>query len=102
MTVINLPEGVTVIGNEAFFQDNFRTIHIPSTVTTIGDKAFIYCNKLEEITIPESVTSMGTMVFLGCDKLKAVTVTPGSYAEQYCKANKIPYQYADSADWLGK
>ena len=71
-------------------------------MTTIGDKAFLYCNKLEEITIPESVTSMGKLVFLGCGSLKAVTVTPGSYGEQYCKDNQLPYQYADSADWLGK
>lgn len=61
------------------------------TVTAIGDKAFSCCDALTSVTIPDGVTTIGDYVFAGCAALKSISVTPGSYAEQYCIDNDLPY-----------
>ena len=45
---------------------------IPNGVTSIGDKAFYYCTSLASITIPDSVTSIGKGSFCDCDGLNSV------------------------------
>lgn len=53
---INLAEGITSIGINAFQYNNCKTITIPSTVTSIGDNAFYKQNReaaWETITIEE-------------------------------------------------
>lgn len=51
---INFPDGLTTIGDSAFFNAGFRSLTIPYTVTTIGVSAFAgtYSNEssLEELT----------------------------------------------------
>ena len=62
---ITIPEGVTSIGDSAFYWSGLTSITIPESVTSIGDGAF-YCSGLTSITIPEGVTSIGDGVFYGC------------------------------------
>ena len=45
---------------------------IPEGVTAIGEKAFYECYSLTSVTIPSSVTSIGGEAFYGCAKLKEV------------------------------
>jgi hypothetical protein len=45
---------------------------IPDGVTSIGDYAFYSCRSLTSITIPESVTSVGDSAFLGCSSLTGI------------------------------
>ena len=64
VTKITIPEGVTSIGDWAFYECSSLTeITIPDSVTSIGDSAFDGCTSLTEITIPDSVTSIGDRVF---------------------------------------
>jgi hypothetical protein len=60
---IKIPDSVTTIGNEAFFNCGLTNIVIPDSVTTIGNKAFISCYELTNITIPNGVTSIGDDAF---------------------------------------
>lgn len=61
---VELPEGLTSIGNYAFWHAaNIETIHIPSSVTKIGEYAFAQCSKLTSIDIPNSVTTIGQRAF---------------------------------------
>jgi len=74
ITSIIIPQGVTVIGNHAFYLcGDLQTITIPEGVTDIGYWAFDGCKKLSSITLPKSLTSMGDSVFSGCSSLKTVT-----------------------------
>ncbi len=68
------------------------TITVPNGVTTIGDRAFYECTSLESITIPNSVTSIGDWAFSGCTNLTSITipnsVTYLDYAFYYCTSLK--------------
>lgn len=57
LSSINIPEGVTVIGDRAFFAANLSSIAIPSTVTSIGEHAFGQ-NKLKSITFAKCASTL--------------------------------------------
>ena len=69
-----IEDGVTRIGNYAFFYcRSLTSITIPDSVTSIGNWAFHGC-PLTSITIPDSVTSIGAMAFHSCSNLKSITI----------------------------
>jgi hypothetical protein len=49
------------------------SITIPNSVTSIGGDAFYNCTALTSITIPNSVTSIGDYAFSGCTSLTNIT-----------------------------
>lgn len=60
-----IPEGVTVIGSNAFFgQTSLKTIKLPETLTNIEDHAFAYTG-LTTFTIPKNVNHIGDEAFIG-------------------------------------
>ncbi|MDR0301662.1 MAG: leucine-rich repeat protein [Treponema sp.] len=66
METIVLEEGVTSIGNYAFYACYYTlgSIVIPNSVTTIGDRAFYNLTRLDgTLTIGSSVTSIGDYAF---------------------------------------
>lgn len=87
---IILPEGLTVIGNWAFYKCvNLESVKIPYGVKKIGDHTFSYCESLTSINIPNSVTSIAGMAFEKCQNLKNITIPDsviniGNYAFQFC------------------
>ena len=64
---VSISEGVTHIGNYAFYDSSIRSVNLPNSVTSIGNDAFAYCDKLTTVTIPSSVTSIGSLAFYGSD-----------------------------------
>lgn len=57
---IRIPDGVTEIANQAFYQNKEITgIYIPDGVKKIGKYTVNCCEKLEYIRVPESVESIG-------------------------------------------
>ena len=85
-----IPEGVTSIGNSAFYHFyNLTSIEIPSSVTSIGESAFFYCNGLTSIEIPSSVTSIGYYAFAHCTVLTSIEIPSsvtsiGNYTFYHC------------------
>ena len=79
VTGITFPKGITTIrgfGDQSLFYGfpNLQTIIIPEGVTSIGERAFYYCSKLTSITIPDSVTSIGNYAFCNCSGLTSITI----------------------------
>ena len=67
---MTIPNGVTVIGDHAFYYcDSLTSVTIPNSVTVISNYAFYACTNLASITIPNSVTNIGDNSFLGIRKL---------------------------------
>lgn len=87
---VYISEGVTSIGNRAFFGcNNLITITIPNSVTSIGEQAFIGCNKLMNVTIPNNLVSIGWSAFSSCSSITRITLPKsvnsiGNYAFSDC------------------
>ena len=72
---VEIKEGVTKIGNQAFYYCSALTsVTIPDSVTSIGQQAFYYCSALTSVTIPDSVTSIGQQAFYNCSGLTSLTI----------------------------
>ena len=73
-----IPEGVTAIGDEVFYEHKKLTsVNLPDSVEWIGDRAFQFCKQLTEVTIPENLKSIGKRAFFGCRNLERIKI-PGS------------------------
>ena len=77
LTSVIIPNSVTNIGDDAFYNCGFTSIVIPNSVTSIGDNAFYACKSLKSVTIPSSVTSIGRDAFYNCEGLTSIEI-PGS------------------------
>ena len=97
---IILPEGVTKIGDYAFYggykkYSNIASVKLPSTLTNIGNYAFSRSKivsidlpaletlgysifeeseLLESVTLVEGMTKIGEKMFFGCSKLAQITI----------------------------
>ena len=105
ITSVTIPASVTSIGNSAFFYcRSLKSVEIPASVTSIGAGAFSYCESLKSVEIPASVTSIGNRTFCECDGLTSVTIPAsvksiGSEAFTGCtNLNTVKYD-GSLADW---
>ena len=65
-------DGKTVIG---VYDKSVKSITIPDGVTKIGNRAFYAYFSLQSIDIPDSVTEIGDWAFLGCSSLQSIDVS---------------------------
>lgn len=102
---IELPDSIRTLGDSCFKATGLTSIVIPDSITELPDMCFSSCYALKSVTIPESVIKIGKACFevilYGGEKLSMFSspinsvfnVKPNSYAEEYCKKNKISYRY---------
>ena len=75
VTDLVIPDGVTTIGNYAFYNcSSLTSITIPDSVTSIGDSAFYNSSSLTSVTIGDSVTMIGSNAFSSCSSLTCITI----------------------------
>ena len=75
LTELELPEGITDIEQLAFAYTALTTLRLPSSLRTVGDMAFC-CAPLTELELPERLTDIGNNAFAGA-----------SFTEIYIPAN---------------
>ena len=72
---LEIPEGITIIGEYAFGGcESLESVIIPNSVTKIRKGAFRKCEELRMITIPNSVTTIGEYAFMLCQSLTDITI----------------------------
>ena len=85
-----LPDGLTAIGNYAFYGlATLPAAILPASVTAIGDHAFDQCTALSEISFPDGLATIGNYAFDSCANLAYLTipagmVSIGDYAFGHC------------------
>lgn len=76
LTAVTIPEGVTNIGNFAFYScANLTSITLPESLLSIGDYAFAKCS-MTSIDIPSNITTIGKAAFYGCENLTEINLSP--------------------------
>ena len=130
ITRLSLPEGLTGIGNRAFYNcQKLHSLTIPGSVKTIGEAAFFRnksvttltlnegltvikrsafedCTSLIEVRIPGTVTEIGSHAFYCCSRLAYVRIpdsvkTFGTGIFSYCSALSRVDVYANVAELPG-
>ena len=72
---INIPNGVTTIKRNAFFNcKSLEKIIIPDSVTSIEEDAFCLCTNLSNITLSKNLTIIGHGAFCACKNLDNVII----------------------------
>ncbi len=116
--VVTVPEGVTRIGEKAFYQNlnvtevilpdtvthidasafegctSLRAINFPSGLTDIQNAAFKNCTALSEADLPRALTTLGAQTFYNCTGLSVLTAyehltSIGTECFRYCGALTI-------------
>ena len=95
LTTAKLPQGVRVLGIDAFVKcNNLTSIELPASLTKIGLAAFYSCSKLASITCRAAAPpEMSTSVLLGVTSLFEIRVLAESV-----EAYKQAYPWSDYAD----
>ena len=91
MESIDLPHGLSCIGEEALAGINAIIVRVPSSCTEIRSRAFLNCTNLKRIYIPANTSRISADAFDGCINLK-IYAPVGSKAIQIAKDNDIPYE----------
>ncbi len=78
ITTVVVEEGVTTLGNNAFyFEAKLTSVSLPSTLSSIGERSFQGCGSLENITIPNAVSEIKANAFDECLALENVGLPSG-------------------------
>ena len=75
-SIYTVPDGVTKIGDDAFYHcRSLSKVKLSNDLTEIDNFVFTGCTSLEEITMPNSVTEIGMSAFEGCISLSKVKLS---------------------------
>ena len=69
-----IAEGVTSVGNYAFYYSDVEKVSIPSTVTKIGEDCFSNCRTLREIILPDGIKTIPKYAFSDCSSLESINI----------------------------
>ena len=72
LSSIALPDSVTEIERNAFFETGLRNIQLPEKLTLIGGGAFCNCKNLKQLQLPPQLKELGEGAFFNCENLAQI------------------------------
>lgn len=74
---IEIREGTTLMGIDAFEMSDITSVKFPSTLKSISKLGFYWCEKLNNVVIPGTVKEIGDNAFSWCESLSNLTIEEG-------------------------
>lgn len=74
---IEIREGTTLMGVDAFEMSNITSVRLPSTLKSISKLGFYWCENLNNVVIPGTVKEIGDNAFSWCESLSNLTIEEG-------------------------
>lgn len=71
-TAVMIPDGISVIGSNSFYNQNIVLAVIPEGVVTIESDAFGRCEKLQQVLLPKSLKKIEDGAFSECKRLFSI------------------------------
>ena len=72
---IIMPDTITVIGENAFYQcSDLKLVSMSKNISQIDKKAFFKCSSLKSISLPDSLINIGEFAFAYCSELETVYI----------------------------
>ena len=75
------------------------SINIPEGVTSIGNEAFVSCSYLETVSIPDSLNYIGEDAFYDCPNV-CLKIKNNDYVRDVAIENDIRSEYVSNMGWL--
>ena len=77
ITSLVMPDTITYIGVDSFFNCYFEEVHLSTSLQSVGTRAFQSCGSLKSLDIPASLTVIETDAFGGASALTTLTLHEG-------------------------
>lgn len=74
---IEIREGTTLMGVDAFEMSDITSVKFPSTLKSISKLGFYWCKNLNNVVIPGNVKEIGNNAFSWCESLSNLTIEEG-------------------------
>ena len=75
VSVAVLEDGLSGIGQRAFYYCDLKDVSLPGTLESIGDEAFRACYRLEGAELPQGLDYIGFEAFRECRSIKSLDVS---------------------------
>lgn len=74
---IEIREGTTLMGVDAFEMSAIASVKFPSTLKSISKLGFYWCENLNNVVIPSNIKEIGDNAFSWCESLSNLTIEEG-------------------------
>lgn len=74
LQIINLPQSLIEIGDNAFWGCDFVRIKLPDSIKRIGNFAFGNCEQLSKMVLPNSLEYLGKNAFWSCRRIYEIVL----------------------------
>ena len=69
-----IPDGVTEIDRQAFMFTDITSVKLPEGLEIIGDEAFLGCSALSDVRFPDTLAVIGKNAFERCENLTEISL----------------------------
>ena len=101
-TRIILPQGIEIIGENAFMSSEIESVVVPEGVEKIEYSGFGGCKSLKSVTLPSSLRVIEGDAFRMCEELKSIVIPEGVTEigmDAFTSCNKLKDIYLPDSLW---